>query len=116
MLVFWVDDENGTNGQGQAHPKTSVDHTVGRADGAVGIRNNGKLDFNVVFAMSNDVAEPIVVRLDGIERVAIRQSMPWTRPASWPSDQSRWCKPGKAGGKQEGFPSLPLRNESIYPP
>jgi hypothetical protein len=67
-LVFWVDDKDGTNGQGQLlfFRSARVDHTIGRANGTISVSNDRKLDFDLVLAMGNDIAEPVVVRLDGI--------------------------------------------------
>jgi hypothetical protein len=67
-LVFRVDDKDGTNGQGQSliFRSACVDHTIGHANRAIGVSDDRELDFDLVLAMGNDIAEPVVVRLDGI--------------------------------------------------
>jgi hypothetical protein len=67
-LVFRVDNKDGTNSQGQSlfRGGARVDHTVGLANGAIGVSNDGELYFDFVLAVSNDIAEPVFVRLDGI--------------------------------------------------
>jgi hypothetical protein len=81
---------------------------------AVGIRNNGKLDFNVVFAMSNDVAEPIVVRLDGIDREGSDQTVHAMELVPLHGQATNLqTRVKSAGGKQDGpFSSM---NESHLP-
>lgn len=68
-LVFGVDDKDGSNGEWKILVITGsgINHAISSTDGSVRISNNGELDLDFIFAMSNDVLEPFVVGLDGID-------------------------------------------------
>lgn len=69
-FIFGVDDKDGPNGEGQILliGRARVQHAKGRTDTAIGVSDNGELDFNVVFAVSDHVREPVGVGFDGIDR------------------------------------------------
>ena len=47
---------------------TGVQHAKGGTDGAIGVANNGELDFDFVFAVRHDILEPVGVGLDRVDR------------------------------------------------
>jgi hypothetical protein len=70
LLVLGVDDKDGANGKWEALlcRSTGIQHAKGLRDLAVGVTNNGEFNLDFVFAVRHDITEPIVVRLDGVDR------------------------------------------------
>ncbi len=68
-LVFGVDDKDGSNSEWEVLVITGsgINHAISGTDGSVRISNNGELDLDFVLAVSNDILEPFVVGLDGID-------------------------------------------------
>ena len=64
-LLLRVDDEDGADGEGKALVVEvgGVVHVVLDGDGAIGVANDGKVDGDLVFAVSDDVPKPGVVRI-----------------------------------------------------
>ena len=62
QLIFWIDDEDGTDGKGKVLfvGVSRIDHSVHGRDLAVGISNDRELHFNFILAMCHDVIEPIL--------------------------------------------------------
>ena len=62
-FVFRIDDKDRANREGQLLLTRGgrINHAVGRADGTVGITNNGKFHLDFVFAVSHHVLQPVIV-------------------------------------------------------
>ena len=69
-LVLGVHNEDGTDRQWEVLivAGSGIDHSVGRADGSIGIPDDGELYLDVVLAVGNNVAQPFLVGLDGVDR------------------------------------------------
>jgi len=70
QLVLGVDDEDGADGKGQVLVARGawVDHAVRGRDRAVGVADDRKLDLDVVLAVCHHVVQPLLVRLDRVNR------------------------------------------------
>ena len=62
QLVFRVDDKDSPDGEGKilVIRGARVDHAISCTDAAVGVTNDGEFNLDLVFAMRNNISQPIL--------------------------------------------------------